>query len=142
MNLVNSLAAIVLVCLAGCSTSTGTVEPDAEPVDFYEMDSSALKRIRGMKIIPPFFESSSNYIDLGPVMGTYCQKDAIKNTQAAAIERFSGAHDQVKMRAAIKGADAISVPRCKSVPAKERAKGCQAQMSCRSKAFRQSAAAI
>ena len=138
MNLAKPVVAIVLVCLAGCATAPETVDS----INFYEMDSSALKRIRGMKILPPFMGGFGNYIDLGPVMGTYCQKDAIKNSQAAAIERFTGAHDQVRMRAAIKGADAISVPRCKSVPAKERAKGCQAQMSCRSKAFRKSAAAI
>ena len=95
-----------------------------------------------MKILPPFVGSFGNYIDLGAVEGTYCQKDTVKNSKAAALERVYGAHDQLKMRAAIKGADAISFPRCKSVASKKRSKGCHRQISCRSNAFKKGAVII
>ena len=132
MNLAKPLVAIVLVYLAGCSTSPGTLDS----IDYYEMESGALKKIRGMKILPPFMESYGNYIDLGPVEVTYCQKDTVKNSEAAALERHYGARDQVKMRAAMKGADAISFPLCKSVASEKRSEGCHFQISCRSNAFK------
>ncbi len=132
MNLAKPVVAIVLVCLAGCATAPETVDS----IDFYEMDSSALKRIRGMKLLPPIMGGFGNYIDLGPVEGTYCRKDTEKNSEEAALNLLFGAHDQVKMRAAIMGADAISLPLCKSVTADKRPKGCSFQLSCRSNAFK------
>jgi len=132
MNLAKPVVAIVLVCLAGCATAPETVDS----IDFYEMDSSALKRIRGMKILPPIMGGFGNYIDLGPVEGSYCRKDTVKNSEEAALNLLFGAHDQVKMRAAILGADAISFPLCESVAADKRPKGCSAQFFCRSNAFK------
>jgi len=138
MNLAKPLVAIVLVCLAGCTAAPKTVGP----IDFYELDSSALKRIRGMTLLPPITGAFDNYIDLGPVEGSYCRKDTVKNSEEAALNLLFGAHDQVKMRAAILGADAISFPLCKSVAADKRSKGCSTQLSCRSNAFKKGGVTI
>ena len=138
MNLAKPVVAIVLVCLAGCATAPETVDS----IDFYEMDSSALKRIRGMNFLPPFMGGFGNYIDLGPVEGSYCQKDTVKNSEESVLNLLFGAHDQVKMRAAILGADAISFPICKSVTADKKPKGCSAQFFCRSNAFKKGGAII
>jgi len=101
MNSAKLMAACVLTALlAGCASAVPVI-------DFYDADSGTLSRFQRITVI----SDSQGLKNLGDVQGIYCSKtyghveadDPLAETQAV---------DQVKLKAAEKGADHIGVPQC------------------------------
>lgn len=140
MNKTVPLIAGVVVCLSACSTSTGS--GFLEPINFYEMESATLKRLEGMQVLPPVAALLNGYTELGTVEGSYCQKEEDNYSRANSREGLQAAQDQVKMRAAMMGADAILMPQCRPIGPGRNKSGCYSSMSCRSTAFTRAITAI
>jgi hypothetical protein len=76
-------------------------------IDYYDVDTQALRKIRTMRIIDDASITQGEYRELGQVRGLYCDR-----TPPYATTPEGTAIDQVKLRAAIKGADYIGTPAC------------------------------
>ena len=87
--------------LTACATSI---------LDYYDMEADALRKIRGMTIVEEQAMSTDDYTDLGVVTGFFCDKNRMPSADTP--EAMRDAVDQVKLRAAAKGAEHISTPQC------------------------------
>ncbi len=128
----------VLVCLSAC---VAPVVYD-DMIDYYELESGTLQKVRDMQVLPGFVLATGIYSDLGVVEGTHCQLAKSNNSRTSSRVAVQEAQDQVKIRAAIKGADAVSPPRCRFTISPTKKNGCYRKTECRSNAYRRSTTAI
>jgi len=128
----------VLVCLSACATPV--IYDDM--IDYYELGAGTLLKVRDMQVLPGYALATGVYFDLGAVEGTHCQLDKSASSQTRSRTGMQEAQDQVKIRAAIKGADAISEPRCTFMISPSKKNGCYRKTSCRSNVFQHSTSAI
>lgn len=92
--------------------ATFTIAACATPVpqiDYYDVDTPVLQKLRTMRIIDDGAGEREEYRDLGQVEGLYCDRHP---PYAGTPEQT--AIDQVKLRAAMKGADHIGTPMCET----------------------------
>jgi len=123
----NTISVLIAgVMLGGCASPLPLI-------DFYEADSEALRNYRNILVLAVDDGGDAAFEDLGEVEGLYCNR-----TQAFGImsdEAKRSAIDQVKLRAAAEGADAISAPACESRTTWDLTNNCYSTLVCRSRAF-------
>ncbi len=90
-----------LMCVSGCAAPVTIV-------DYYSVDSDALRKYRRMEIVSDAELPAGEYARIGRVKGIYCQKQLGDTT----TENQREAIDQVKLKAARLGATHISAPIC------------------------------
>ena len=125
MNRMISLAFVGLV-LCGCASPLPLL-------DFYEADADALRHYSRIVVLEQVAAGNGEYRDLGEVEGLYCNR-----TWGITIdpdEATRSAIDQVKLRAAGKGADAISAPSCETSTTVDMTNNCMATVRCHSRAW-------
>ena len=90
--------------LSGCA--------DTVPiVDYYDVDTESLERYASMQVVNQSAIDSGEFYFTEEIEGLYCRKDA-RSDDVMSREAKKIAIDQVKLKAAREGADAISEPRC------------------------------
>ena len=99
-------------------------------LDYYDVDTQALGKIRTMKIIDDASREQGKYRDLGSVKGLYCNR-----TPPYAGTPENTAIDQVKLRAAIKGADHIGTPACVTRTTWDFTNNCFSTVTCSAEAL-------
>jgi len=125
MNRMISLAFVGSV-LCGCASPL-------PQLDFYKADAEALRLYSRMVVLEEVAAGNGEYRDLGEVEGLYCNR-----TWGITIdhdEATRSAIDQVKLRAAGKGADAFSAPSCETSTTVDMTNNCMATVRCHSRAW-------
>ena len=136
MNFGNSLIALSVFCIFCVLGMSGCATPVAS-IDYYDVDTATLRRIKPMTIIDEETVSSGNYKDLGKVTGMHCRRTPpagggyrgqIEGPKRTAI-------DQLKLRAAKKGASHVTTPECVVNESMDLANNCWSSIKCSSKAL-------
>lgn len=117
-------ASVLVVLLGGCASAVPVV-------DFYDTDSRTLLRFQQITIV----SESQGLKNLGEVQGIYCNKtygqvgvnDVLAETQAI---------DQVKLKAAEKGADHIDAPQCEIRDSGDFTNNCYGTVVCTASAYK------
>jgi hypothetical protein len=95
---------LVTALLGGCA--------DTIPiVDYYDVDTDSLQRYASMAIATQSAIDRGKFHPVEEVMGLYCRKDVL-SYDVMSPEAKKIAIDQVKLRAAMEKADAVSEPQC------------------------------
>lgn len=113
-----NLVVVATLLVAGCASPL-------PQLDYYDIETEALQKIRGMTIIEEDAREYRSYRELGEVQGLYCNR-----TKAYAGSPESSAVDQVKLRAAIKGADHIGTPQCETRTTWDFTNNCFSTVTC------------
>ena len=125
---------ISLACLGACATP-------ARVVDYYDMPSSALHNLRGMEFLSEQVVSEGDYANLGIATGFSCghvPKGAVNGGES---EPRRKAVEQLKLNAAVMGAEHVSTPYCVVSDKIDLTNNCHASITCSGVALRQVAAA-
>ena len=114
------------VMLTGCATSV-------DVRNFYEADSAALARYVAMGIVV----STDGLTGLGTVTGLYCYKGASTGSTRDVTHPLAEqmAVDQVKLKAAEKGATHISQPHCEARDKGDFVNNCYGTVTCTAEAL-------
>ena len=120
------------ILLAASSYLTACATPI---LDYYDMETDALRKIRGMTIVEEQAMSSGDYTDLGVVRGSFCERNRNVDPRADTPEAKRDAVDQVKLRAAAKGAEHISTPQCDINEQMDMINNCWSAIVCQSQAL-------
>ena len=119
-----------MLSLSGCATPVASI-------DYYDVDTATLKRIKPMTVIDEQTLASGNYKDLGKVTGMHCRRTPPAGGgyggNTAGPKRT--AIDQLKLRAAKKGASHITEPQCDINESMDLANNCWSSIKCSSKAL-------
>jgi hypothetical protein len=116
--------------MSGCATPVASI-------DYYDVDTATLERIKSMTVIDDATLASGDYKDLGKVTGMHCRRTPpagggyrgqIKGPKRTAI-------DQLKLRAAKKGASHITEPQCDINESMDLSNNCWSSIKCSSKAM-------
>jgi hypothetical protein len=99
-------------------------------IDYYDVDTQALLKIRSMRVIDDASRAQGDFHVLGRVQGFYCNP---RPPYAATPE--ATAIDQVKLRAAIEGADHIGTPACVSRKNRDIRYNCLSTVICTAEAL-------
>ena len=122
---------LLLLCLAAI------VAVPAGAFDYYEMDSSTLRKMLYIRIVPPGSLPVGTVTVIGMIEGTYCREDEAGHSRSQHREDMAYAIEQVKMSAALEGADLIEFPQCNSRTSTTIINnGCYALTTCRGKALK------
>lgn len=108
--------------------------PAVPIVDFYDTDSASLSRFQVIEILDDAAIEAGSYRDLGVVEGIYCDRSY------GAVDLggpLANAHvmDQVKLKAAIRGANFISTPICEIRAKGDVTNNCTSTRTCKSMAL-------
>ncbi len=120
------------ILLAAYSYLTACATPI---LDYYDMETDALRKIRGMTIVEEQAMSTGDYTDLGVVRGSFCERNRNIDPRADTPEAKRDAVDQVKLRAAAKGAEHISTPQCDINEQMDMINNCWSAIVCQSQAL-------
>ena len=112
----------MLVC-GGCANHVSLV-------DHYDVPSEDLVAYQQIKIAPLYSHDSPHYENLGPLAGLACD-----NTGGSGADERD-AIDQLKLKAALLGADAISPPGCGASTGVDWANNCWNSVLCEAAALR------
>ena len=116
--------------MSGCATPVASI-------DYYDVDTATLKRIKPMTVIDDETLASGDYKDLGKVTGMHCRRTPPAGGgyrgQIAGPKRT--AIDQLKLRAAKKGASHITEPQCDINESMDLSNNCWSSIKCSSKAL-------
>jgi hypothetical protein len=119
-----------LLAMSGCATPVASI-------DYYDVDTATLKRIKPMTVIDEQTLASGDYKDLGKVTGMHCRRTPPAGGgyggNVAGPKRT--AIDQLKLRAAKKGASHITSPECVVNESMDLANNCWSSIKCSSKAL-------
>jgi hypothetical protein len=126
-NSVATLFVIAVVLGSGCATPIPRI-------DYYDVETDALRRIRDMGELDAVAIESGSYSDLGEVPGLFCPPQWMWLNSPEA-ERM--AVDQVKIRAAQLGATHISTPVCEADESMDMTNNCMSTMKCMARALRE-----
>ena len=126
----NSTITITLILagtLAGCATAVPVV-------DFYDSDSDTLRRFQIITIIDGASANAKDLKKLGEVEGIYCKKTY---GQVSVDDHLAEAQavDQVKLKAAEKGAHYITAPQCVIRDSGDFTNNCYSTLVCTSSAL-------
>ncbi len=99
-------------------------------IDYYDVDTQALRKIRTMRVIDDASRAQNEYRVLGKVRGLYCDR-----TPPYAVTPEGTAIDQVKLRAAMKGADHIATPACETRTTWDFTNNCFSTVTCTAEAL-------
>ena len=126
----NSSMAVTLILagtLAGCATAVPVV-------DFYDSDSDTLRRFEIITVLDHASANAKDLKNLGEVEGIYCTKT---HRQVSVDDRLAEAQaiDQVKLKAAEKGAHYITTPQCVIRDSGDFTNNCYSTLVCTSSAF-------
>lgn len=129
----NSAMTVTLILagtLAGCATAVPVV-------DFYDSDSDTLRRFQIITVLDGESTTAEDLKELGVVEGIYCNKT---HGQVSVDDRLAEAQaiDQVKLKAAEKGADYITPPQCLARKSTDFTNNCYSTLVCTSSALRAS----
>lgn len=80
-------------------------------VDYYDVDTDSLERYANMSIASQSVIDRGDFHPADEVMGLYCRKD-FRSYDVTSPQAKKIAIDQVKLRAALEKADAVSEPKC------------------------------
>ena len=119
--------AAITMCLAACAAPV-------PQVDYYDVETEALERIRGMTILDEANIAAGGYRSLGTVKGLFCDRNQVLGSPGADGERRV-AVEQVKLKAAALGAEHISKPSCEARPSVDMTNNCMATVICTAEAL-------
>jgi hypothetical protein len=100
-------------------------------VDFYEADAETLRRFPGIGIL----YERQGFEDLGELRGLYCYRNSLDLPPHDPAAR-TAAIDQLRVKAAKRGADAITEPHCQVSVAMDMANNCFGTVLCIGHALR------
>jgi hypothetical protein len=129
MNKLTILKLTLLVPLAGCATPIKTV-------DYYDLPTDALLKIRDMRQVPETAILDGSYTDVGIVTGMSCNLNKIENLNVEGSEGRQIAFEQLELNAALLGADHISTPRCVVNEKMDLTNNCWTSLVCESHALK------
>jgi hypothetical protein len=110
--------------LYGCASAVPVV-------DFYDADAETLRRFPGIGIV----HERQGFEDLGELRGLYCYRNSLDLPPHDPAAR-AAAIDQLRVKAAGRGADAISEPHCQVSVAIDMVNNCLGSVLCISHALR------
>jgi len=122
----------LIIAITGIASLAGCASP-LPLIDYYGADSQALRKYRHVTVLADGDPAAGRYDDLGEVEGLYCNR-----TQSFAVESAEAkrsAIDQLRLRAAGQGADAISAPRCELRTTWDLTNNCFSTITCRGRAL-------
>ena len=119
------ISTILLASLA--ITACATPLPQ---IDYYDVETDSLRKMRTMKVIDDASRAEGEYRLLGQVKGLYCDR-----TPPYALTPEDTAIDQVKLRAAMKGADHIGTPACETRTTWDFTNNCFSTVTCTAEAL-------
>jgi len=128
MNNTRTLFFVALACLGGCATPV-------KVVDYYDLPSSALANLRSMTVLPEQVLSDSEYTDLGTVSGFSCSSSRRSAESFDDEEISKNAIEQLKLNAAVMGAEHITTPHCIEREKMDLANNCWTSLTCNSHAL-------
>jgi hypothetical protein len=120
---------ICLLVMSGCAAPVATI-------DYYSVDTATLQKIKPMKIVDEASLASGDYKALGKVTGFHCKRTSAGGYGGAIEGPRQTAIDQLRLRAAKKGASHISTPECAVNETLDLANNCWASIRCTSTALR------
>jgi hypothetical protein len=120
---------MVALLMTGMVTGCATAVP---VVDFYDTDSDTLRRFQDIVVLG---DTSADAKSLGEVEGIYCKKTP---GQASVDDPLAKAQaiDQVKLKAAAKGANYVTAPQCIVNNSGDVANNCYSTVVCTAAALR------
>jgi len=126
----NILFAICALGMSGCATPVTSI-------DYYKVDTATLKRIKPMTVIDEQTLASGDYKDLGKVTGMHCRRTppAGGGYRGNTAGPKRTAIDQLRLRAAKKGASYITSPECVINESMDLANNCWSSIKCTSRAL-------
>jgi hypothetical protein len=124
---------VATLLVATVILGSGCAAPIAR-IDYYDVDTEALQRIRGMRELDAAAIEAGSYRELGEVDGLFCPTQWVWLNSPEA-ERM--AVDQVKIRAAQLGATDISKPECKANESMDMTNNCMSTLRCKARALRE-----
>ena len=108
---------LVSLFLVGCGTRVGLV-------DHYDVPAADLRAYQELEIAPVYSQDNPLYENLGLISGLSCNRSGSQN----ADER--DAIDQLKLKARLMGADAITDPGCAASAGVDWANNCYSSVLC------------
>ena len=117
---------VVTVCVLFLTAGCASPLPQ---IDYYDVETEALRKIRTMTVINDAALAQGAYRDLGEVKGIYCDR----NQLVSSPER--SAIDQLKIRAAQNGADHIGTPSCETRDSWDLTNNCLSSTTCSAEAL-------
>lgn len=123
-----TLNLILAGTLGGCASAVPVV-------DFYDSDSDTLRRFQIITVLDGAPASAQNLEKLGEIEGIYCNKTY---GQVSVDHHLAEAQavDQVKLKAAEKGANYITTPQCVIRDSGDFTNNCYSTLVCTSSALR------
>jgi hypothetical protein len=122
----------IILCIigaSGCAAPIGTI-------DYYAVDTASLKRVKPLQEIDEQELASGGYKQLGSVTGFHCRRahgmGGYGADQAGAEQT---AIDQLRLRAAQKGASHYTSPSCVVSESMDLTNNCWASIKCTSRAL-------
>jgi hypothetical protein len=119
---------ILASTFAGCATAVPVV-------DYYDTDADSLRRYQKIGVIDGAATNSNGRIQLGEVKGIFCRKSRGQISPDDHLAEVQ-AIDQVKLKAAILGADYITTPQCVISNEGDVTNNCFSSLICASSAVR------
>ncbi len=122
-----TITLILAGALAGCASAVPVV-------DFYDSDSDTLRRFQIITVLDGASASAKDLKKLGEIEGIYCNKTY---GQVSVDDHFAEAQavDQVKLKAARKGAQYITTPQCVIRDSGDFTNNCYSTLVCTSAAL-------
>lgn len=122
---------LALVAVTSIAAACATPVPQ---VDYYDVETESLQRIRGMTILDEKSVLAGNYRSLGNVDGLYCDRNQLRVSPGPDGARRI-AVEQVMLKAAILGAGHVSTPVCETRSTIDMTNNCMATVICRADAL-------
>jgi hypothetical protein len=119
----------IVALLTGCATPIKTV-------DYYDMPTEALLKIRGMQQFPDSVLTDNNYTDAGIVTAMSCRRNTTTDSESGGAESERKTFDQLEILAALLGADHITVPNCVENDEMDLNNNCWSSLVCESHALK------
>ena len=123
----------LLFATALMALATGCAAPLPQ-IDYYDVETEALERIRGMTVLDDASIAAGSYRSLGEVKGLYCDRNQMQLSPGISGEQRI-AVEQIKLRAARLGADHIGTPSCDPRSGMDMTNNCMATLVCRAEAL-------
>ena len=122
---------LLLAAVASCAAACAAPVPQ---IDYYDVETEALERIRGMTIVDDATVTADSYRSLGSVDGLYCDRNQLLASPGPDGERRV-AVEQVMLKAAILGAAHIGTPTCEARSSIDMTNNCMATVICTAEAL-------
>ena len=113
--------------LAGCASVVPVI-------DFYDADSDTLRRYKAIKVLDNTSPDIKDMKKLGEIDGIYCKRHPSQVPVDDDLAKVQ-AIDQVKLRAALAGANYITEPQCTVNRSADFSNNCMGVLMCTSSAF-------